>query len=54
MELARRAAEKKIHSLEHYQGEVVQKKVFRFLKNRGFDFEIIKDLMKEYFGDDIG
>jgi regulatory protein len=53
LELARRAAEKKIHSLEHYQGEVVQEKIFRFLKNRGFDFEIIKDLMKEYFGDDI-
>ena len=53
LELARRAAEKRIHSLEQYQEDVVQKKVFRFLKNRGFDFEIIKDLMKEYFGDDI-
>ena len=53
LELARRAAEKKIHSLEHYQREIVKKKIFSFLKNRGFDFEIIKDLIGEYFGDDF-
>ncbi len=53
LELARRAAEKKLHSLEHYQREEVIKKVFSFLKNRGFEFEIIKDVMNECFGDDI-
>lgn len=52
-ELARKAAEKKLNSLKSYPGEIARKRLFSFLRNRGFDFEIIRDLMKEYFSDVI-
>ena len=51
--LARRAADKKLHALENYPQEVAKRRLFNFLKNRGFDFGVINDLMKEYFGDHI-
>ncbi len=51
--LARRAADKKLHALENYPQEVAKRRLYNFLKNRGFDFGVINDLMKEYFGDHI-
>jgi len=52
-ELARRAAQKKLGTMESYPREVAKRRLFAFLKNRGFDFEIIQDLMKEYFSDHL-
>lgn len=52
-ELARRAAKKKLGTMESYPREVAKRRLFAFLKNRGFDFEIIQDLMKEYFSDHL-
>jgi regulatory protein len=51
--LGRAAAEKKLSSLSSYPEEAVRKKVFSFLQRRGFDFGVIHNLMKEFFGDDI-
>jgi len=52
--LAHNAAEKKIKSLERYSPEIARERLYRFLKNRGFQFDIINGLMKEYFNDHIG
>jgi regulatory protein len=49
--LARCAAEKKLHVLENYPPDTQKRRLYGFLKNRGFDFGVIHDLMKEYFGD---
>ena len=50
-ELAGRAAEKKMKVLKSYPPEVARRRLNTFLVNLGFDFEIIRDLLKEYFGD---
>ena len=52
-ELARRAAQKKLGTMESYPREVAKRRLFTFLRNRGFDFEIIQGLMKEYFSDHL-
>ncbi len=52
--LAHSAAEKKMKSLESYPPDTAQERLYRFLKNRGFQFDIINGLMKEYFNDHIG
>ena len=49
--LARNAAQKKLGSMQGYPQELVKRRLNAFLKNRGFDFQIIQDLMKEYFSD---
>jgi regulatory protein len=49
--LARRAAEKKLGALTGYSRETARRRFHDYLKNRGFDFAIIYDLMEEYFGD---
>jgi regulatory protein len=50
-ELAGRAAEKKMKVLKNYSREVARRRLNAYLVNLGFDFEIIRDLIKEYFGD---
>jgi regulatory protein len=50
-ELAGRAAEKKMKVLKNYTPEVARRRLNTFLVNLGFNFEIIRDLIKEYFGD---
>lgn len=52
--LARTAAEKRMNVLTGYSQDVIRKRLHTFLRNRGFNFEIIRELMKEYFVDDIG
>jgi len=52
--LAHAAAEKKMKSLESYPPDTARERLYRFLKNRGFQFDIIDGLMKEYFNDHIG
>lgn len=52
--LARKAAEKRMNVLTSYPQDIIRKRLHTFLRNRGFDFEIIRELMKEYFVDDIG
>ena len=51
VELARKAAEKKMKVLKSYAQDVARRRLNTFLVNRGFNFEIIRDLIKEYFGD---
>jgi len=53
IKLARRLTEKKLETLKSYPVEVRKARLLRFLMNRGFNFDVIKGLMKEYFGDDI-
>jgi regulatory protein len=53
IKLARRLTEKKLETLKSYPVEVRKTRLLRFLMNRGFNFDVIKGLMKEYFGDDI-
>jgi regulatory protein len=52
--LARRSAEKKLRTLEGYERDTAKRRFFRYLQGRGFPFDIIDELVKEYFGDDIG
>lgn len=52
--LAHDAAEKKMKSLESYPPDRARERLYRFLKSRGFQFDIIDGLMKEYFNDHIG
>ncbi len=52
-ELARKACGKRMNVLKNYPLGVVKRRLFQHLKNRGFDFEIIQELMKEYFSDDV-
>jgi regulatory protein len=51
--LAREAAEKKLRVLENYQKEEAERKFVSYLRNRGFRFDIIRDLKKEFFGDNV-
>lgn len=53
MELAFRAAKKKYETLKSYNEHEQKKKLLNFLKNRGFNFEIIMNVIKEYFGEEI-
>lgn len=53
MKLARRLTEKKLEALKSYPVEVRRARLLRFLKSRGFNFDLIQGLMKEYFSDDI-
>ena len=50
-ELARKAADKKMKVLKSYAQDVARRRLNSFLVNRGFNFEVIRDLIKEYFGD---
>jgi len=52
-ELARRAAEKKARSLEGYPADTARRRFTRHLRNRGFRFDIIHELVKEFYGEDI-
>jgi regulatory protein len=54
MELARKACEKRMNVLKNYPQEVGKRRLFQYMKNRGFDFVIIQELMKECFGDQLG
>lgn len=51
--LARKAASKKMKALGSYPAETAKKRLFRFLRSRGFPFNLIDQLMKEYFSDNI-
>lgn len=53
LRLARRAAEKRMNSLKGYPSDIKRRRLFRYLKNRGFDFEIIGEIMKELSDDCI-
>ena len=50
MELARSACRKRLESLASYPREVAARRLERFLRGRGFDFGVIRALMREYFG----
>ena len=52
--LAHAAADKKMRALKGYTGEKVKRRLLQHLRNRGFQFDIIHDVMKEYVRDDIG
>jgi regulatory protein len=52
--LAKKAAAKKIKALRNYPVDIARNRMRNFLKNRGFRWEIIGDLLEEHFGDDIG
>jgi regulatory protein len=54
MELAKKACEKRMKVLKSYPEEVGKRRLFQYMKNRGFDFEIIQQLMKECFSDHLG
>lgn len=49
--LARIAVEKKMKVLNNYEKDVARRRLNSFLVNLGFDFEIIRELIKEYLGD---
>jgi len=50
-ELARKAANKKMKQFKKYPEETAKVRLKSFLYRRGFDFEIIKEMIGEYFGD---
>jgi len=50
-ELARKAAGKKMNQLKRYPEEIAKQRLKSYLYRRGFDFEIIKETMGEYFSD---
>ena len=52
-ELARRACEKRASILKDYPPDVARQRLWRYLKNRGFRFDIIQEVMKECLGDQI-
>ena len=54
LSLAQAAADKKMRALKGYTDEKVRNRLLRHLKSRGFQFDIIHDVMKEYVRDDIG
>ncbi|MBN2323389.1 MAG: RecX family transcriptional regulator [Spirochaetes bacterium] len=51
--LARRALEKRLTVLRNVPPDTARERVWRHLKNRGFRFDIIQELCKEYFCDHI-
>jgi regulatory protein len=50
-ELAESAAEKRIRVLAGHPREEAMRKLEAFLRGRGFDFDIIRELVKRYFGE---
>jgi len=52
--LAQAAADKKMRALKGYSDEKVRNRLLQHLKSRGFQFDIIHEVMKEYVRDDIG
>ncbi len=52
-ELAEIAAEKKLKSLTSYDTETKLRRFMNFMKSRGFDYSIIDDIKKEYFGEEF-
>jgi regulatory protein len=54
MELAKKACNKRMNVLKNYPPEVGKRRLFQYMKNRGFAFEIIQELMKECFSDHLG
>ncbi len=53
-DLAHTAADKKMRALKGYPIDKVRRRLFQHLQGRGFQFDIIHDVMKEYVRDDIG
>jgi regulatory protein len=53
-DLAHAAAEKKMRALKGYAEDKVRSRLQQHLRNRGFQFDIIHDVMKEFIRDDIG
>jgi len=53
-ELARQAALKKLRTLEGYPTETAKRRFLGYLQTRGFQFDIIHELVNEHFGDDVG
>ena len=51
--LAQAAADKKMRALKGYTGEKVKSRLLQHLKSRGFQFDVIHEVMKEYVRDDI-
>ncbi|MFW6139187.1 MAG: regulatory protein RecX [Spirochaetota bacterium] len=51
--LARKAAQKKMGSMNDCLPEVKKRRLFRYLQNRGFAFDIINEVMEEYFSDNF-
>ena len=49
--LAIKAAKKKFDSLKEYDKDIKKRRLLNFLKNRGFNFDIIMNVMKEYFSE---
>ncbi|UCB46332.1 MAG: regulatory protein RecX [Spirochaetota bacterium] len=54
MELAKKACDKRMGVLKNYPPEVGKRRLFQYMKNRGFAFEIIQELLKECFSDHLG
>jgi regulatory protein len=54
LDLAHAAAEKKMRALSGYPIDTVKRRLLQHLRNRGFKFDIIHEVMKEYVRDDVG
>jgi regulatory protein len=52
-ELARRAADKKIKSLSSVAPETARERLYRHLRNRGFHFAVIHDVVEERFSGNL-
>lgn len=52
-ELAQGLAARRMETLRSYPVEVARGRLLRFLKSRGFNFDVIEGLMKEYFSDNL-
>ena len=53
-DLAHVAAEKKMRALSGHSIDTVKRRLMQHLRNRGFQFDIIHEVMKEYVRDDVG
>jgi regulatory protein len=53
-DLAHAAVEKKMRALSGYSTDTVKRRLMQHLRNRGFQFDIIHEVMKEYIRDDVG
>ncbi|MFW6181387.1 MAG: hypothetical protein ACOC8N_06525, partial [Spirochaetota bacterium] len=52
-ELARRAADKKMKSISSAEPDTARERLYRHLRNRGFHFAVIHDIVKERFSDHL-
>jgi len=52
-EQARLACEKRMAVLKDYPPEIKRQRIWRYMKNRGFRFDIIQEIMKESLSDTI-